>query len=218
MDKKLYLADDKAPENAQRFAQLGYGFTENGEFSAPEPQADLLLLNDRNLPSEEGFLEALAFFREQAAWLLCDFERSPAPLLVSLLKALEPHRLIVPRSYASLPHAAVFLPPYRPICPFRSWLEQNKAKYGSVVLDLQPICCRLSPGSRLQQIKLSELPVGTVFFSDDLLCNYMIVRENGRPIFFFFDTEETIEARRSAADAPCIALRQEYQSLKARTL
>ncbi|MBO4515328.1 MAG: hypothetical protein J5721_06595, partial [Lachnospiraceae bacterium] len=88
-------------------------------------------------------------------------------------------------------------------------------RYGTVVLDLQPICCRLSPGSRIQQIRSSELPNRKAYFSEALLCNYTVISEKGRPVFYLFDTEESFEARRIAADVPCIALWKEFQSLKA---
>ena len=201
MESVFYLAGLHRPPGCAAFARLGYGFTESGALRAPTPEGEILVLDDRALPSEEGLRNAAALFSSVPGLLLCDFERPPQDGLIRLLEQLPPERLIVPPSYEALPHRAIFLPPYRAAQPFLEWLAEQRRRYGSIVLDLQPFL----PGKQVQP------PDG--HFSEALCCHYRAVLKDGTPSFQFYDTLQSYHQRLALAQAPCIALQPEYDRL-----
>lgn len=200
MENKLYLAAFRRQNIEAGFAQQGFSFSYDGSFFAPEGYGNVWILDDRCLPSENGVQTAVRYFQcANYSALLCDFERPRTPLLASLLSQLDKERLIVPPQYADLPHSAVFLPPYQPNKPFQTWLKHNRSRYGSIVLDMQPIGAPCRHGS----------------YSNALCCNYLAEYQNGKQTFQFYDTPETFLRRIELASVPCITLQSEFSALRA---
>ena len=204
MESVFYLAGLHRLPGCPAFAQLGFGFNEAGALRAPTPVGEILVLDDRALPSEEGLRAAAALFSSGPALLLCDFERPPQDGLIRLLKQLPPERLIVPPPYEALPHRAIFLPPYRAAQPFLEWLAAQRRRYGSIVLDLQPFL----PGE--------QVPPAAGHFSEALCCHYRALWQDGKPSFQFYDSLQSYHQRLALAQAPCIALQPEYDRLQRR--
>lgn len=214
MKNCVYLAAEQPPPEGLPFAQTGFGFLPDGRLRAPEPCAALLVLNDRQLPSERGLEEAVSFFASAACErLICDFERAFDPLLARLAAALDPARLVLPPQYRALPHAALFPPPFLAQRDFDAW----KDAWGeALVLDHMPLCLRAVPGSPPQRLPFSGLPRLRPRQSLGLGCHYGVSACGGGAVFWLYDTPQSYLARAERAGCPCLVPAEEYRALTAR--
>jgi hypothetical protein len=196
-------------ENEEKLA-AGCGFTEAGlwrNFSLSEETG--IILDDRFLPDRRGLAAARRALADWEGLLICDFERSPAPLPAELVKALAGAQVVLPPAWADLPHAAVLIGPWTGEVPFPRWLEAQRARYGAVVLDGLPLRAAAAPG-RAREPWPGPLPE-TGFPCPGLGCLHRRL-EDGRVVFW--DTRETLAARICAAGVPVIVFSEDWDKLE----
>ena len=175
----------------------GWGFTETGQPRFGDGLGDGVLLDDRWPPAREAVGRMAAALRD-AALIVCDFEKPPAPLLAELVRRLAGKELVVPERCAELPHAAVLVGPYALPGGFSRWLADKRRRYGQLVLDAEPIAARI----RFGQAAAAERPEPG---GPGLPCPGAICRCAGfAGGFDFWDTRKSLQARCAAADCPAI--------------
>lgn len=208
MKNCIYFAGNSELSVTEPTLALGWGFTETGlRQPAPPPGCAGVVLDDRQLPDRSLLDPAEAALRSVGGILVCDFERPPDPVLETLLTRLQDLELVVPASYAGLPHTAVLAGPYRPGLPFRRWLNARRAGYGALVLDGSPLRHRVRPGFQAEAFS-GPLPEACSF-SPGAGC----LTARREEAFLFWDSRETLRSRCEAAGVPVILLWQEWEAL-----
>ena len=209
MEKTIYFAAFSEKNSPGPGLSLGWGFDETGALRRTGAQGPVV--DDRNLPApgaETAAAEALAGTRGP---IVLDFERTVCPALERLARALPPGRLVVPPTYAHLPHARVLIGPYRGGEPFVPWLARQRQQYGPLVLDLAPMAWQLAPGGGPVPW-YGRAPAG-LRYSPALACLWAVVPGPEGPGVALADTRRTLAARQQLAGEPAIVLLDQWQAL-----
>ena len=219
MENSLYFAVFEEKTDRAPLLRLGLGFDAEGApvFPALPEGCAGLVLHDLNPPSEAGAAALINYVNQTGLPVVCDLERPAQEIWSALLQELPARLLTVPEQYAAAPHASVLCAPYLPALPFADWLAEKRRRFGSLVLDLQPLACALRCGER--EFFAAAPPAGVSGrVSGALLCRCAAgLSEEGAPTLYFFDDRETLAARRAAADVPGIVLLQEWEALQVTT-
>ena len=206
MKNCMYFASEgeKYPEGPR--LALGYGFSPSGDWRPlPLPRAEALAVDDRFPPNPAGLREAERFLRQWDGWVLWDFER---PLSPALRRLTELREGVVPAACAAAPHSGVLIGPYAPGEGFARWLERQRRRYGTVVLDAAPIRCLCRPGGTA--VRCGEALPESGFFCAGAYCLCASAAEGE---FLFWDSRETLRRRCAAAGVPAVVLTAEWDLL-----
>ena len=169
------------------------------------------MVDDRFLPDRRGAEAARRALGRWKGLVICDFEGAPSPLLSELVKALAGARVVLPPAWAALPHAAVLVGPWTGELPFSRWLENQRARYGEIVLDGLPLRAAAAPGGPREPWPGSLPAMG---FPCPGLGSLHRRLPDGRVLFW--DTRETVKARICAAGIPVIVFSEDWERLRER--
>ena len=188
---------------------LGFGFTERGLWRRkPLPEgAAGLVLDDRYLPCRQGLEEARQVLAAWSGALVLDFEQPPAPLLTELQEHLEGRMLSVPPAYGAGPHSAVLAGPWQPGRDFHRWLEEQRKRWGPLLLDGAPIRCVCKPGS-------VPIPWAGDLPEEGFPCGSgCLHRRMADGSLLFWDTRDTLLRRAENAGTPVLIFRRDWEAL-----
>lgn len=212
MKKCFYFAENQKKISEAACMMPGFGFTADGLWRGiPLPmQEGGLLIDDRHLPNPSGIAAACRSLADWTGLIVLDFERKPAAPLAALARALSGKRVILPPSYAKLPHAAVLIGPWQGEAEFSRWLSQRRACYRHVVLDAMPLRVQCFPGGRRTRWR-QKLPESG-YPCPALGCLHRRLPDGS---FLFWDTRQTLSARLAAAGVSAILFESDWLRLLA---
>lgn len=194
----------------------GWGFSETGLPRFGGGPGDGVLLDDRWPPRREA-IGPMAEALQNAALVVCDFEKPPSSLLAELVRRLAGKELIVPEICADLPHSAVLVGPYAPPGSFSRWLERKRRRYGRLVLDAEPIRCTLRFGAGSPAgVGGGPEPGGLQTPGWRPCPGALCLCRRTADGFDFRDTHESLPARCAAAGVPAIVFDAAWNALAER--